>query len=72
MNSSSSFRLTLLPQPAFWQVVVSISPSSTPRNVRTMSFVPQPGLMSPLVGNSPTSFMAPKRTTSVLGALRAW
>jgi hypothetical protein len=47
MYSSISLRLTLLEQPEFGQVLVSISPISVPRWVRTTSLDPQPGLWSP-------------------------
>ena len=47
MYLRTSLRDTLLPQPPLPQVVVSISPSSTPRGVRTTSLLPQPGLALP-------------------------
>jgi hypothetical protein len=67
MYSSISLRVTLLEHPALGQVLVSISPISVPRWVRTTIFEPHPGLACPSYGNSPTSFMKPKRTTRVLG-----
>ncbi len=65
---SISFRLTLLEQPELGQVLVSISPISVPRWVLTTIFEPQPGLALESKGNSPMSFMNPKRTTRVFGA----
>jgi hypothetical protein len=42
-----SLRLTLLEHPLFGQVLVSISPISVPRTVRTTSLLPHPGFTSP-------------------------
>ena len=69
MYSSISDRDTLLPQPEFEQVVVSISAISTARNVRTTSFEPQPGFASPRYGYSPISFIRPNFTTIEVGGL---
>lgn len=48
MYSSMSCRDTLLLQPLLGHVLVSISPSSVPRNVRTTTLLPHPGLAVPV------------------------
>ena len=47
MYPSISLRETDFPQPEFGQVVVSISTTSSPRDVLATSLLPHPGLAGP-------------------------